>query len=164
MMSEPQAPLDGDASLARFAHLRSYCRKGRAPWRRKGAGLVFLSTRGDNAAPDIRMTNAAFAETLRRHFADDLTNEAVSGLATRAPEESARRTMTKRQATIAGLAATGAAALAIAAPEAALASTFSLIASLFIVMIAVRLTLAAFRRRVAPRMRRFRSPMTTCRL
>jgi cellulose synthase/poly-beta-1,6-N-acetylglucosamine synthase-like glycosyltransferase len=136
-MEEP-----GEPSWAAFARLRDYCRKGRAPWRRYGKVLQFLTTHADDAAPDIRLTAPAFADALRRAFSGDLTEEAVFGLARRSPEECARRVVTERQGVIGGLAALVVIACAAAFPETAAKVIFSAVVVFFAIMIAGRLALA----------------------
>ncbi len=131
------------APRLRFAHLRRYCRLGRAPWRHESDRLFFLSARPEDAAPDILVSPAVFAGALRRRFADELTEEAVNGLAERDPAHSARRVMTDAQTSTVGIIALVVAALGIAAPKAMVAILLSIIAMLFTVMIAVRLALTA---------------------
>lgn len=136
-MEEP-----GEASWARFDRLREYCRMGRAPWRRDGRNLRFLTTREDGAGQDLHLSAQAFADALRREFREELTEEAVLGLARRAPQESARRVVTERQFVIGGLAALVAIASLIAAPVTASTAVFAAVVIVFAVMIAARLTLA----------------------
>lgn len=133
----------GDPGLPRFERLRSYVRSGRAPWRRAGDAIHFLTTRATDAAPDLLVSPQEFAARLRLHFQDTLTAESVGGLADRKPQESARRVMTESQRTIGALSAMLAVALCAVAPQAAFAALFASVALLFAVMIAARLTLAA---------------------
>lgn len=139
-----RADQGGDPALLRFRRLRSYVRNGRAPWRRQDGLMRFLTTRESDAAPDLCVTATDFAETLRRRFQDELTEEATSGLAGRAPQDSARRVMTVRQGAVGGLAALLAVAVFIIEPKAAAAAIFAVAALLFAVMISTRLALAAF--------------------
>jgi cellulose synthase/poly-beta-1,6-N-acetylglucosamine synthase-like glycosyltransferase len=132
----------GEPSWASFDRLRDYCRKGRAPWRREGEALQFLTTHADDAAPDVRMTAPALADALRRAFSGNLTEEAVFGLARRSPEDSARRVVTKRQVVIASLAALVAIAFFVAAPALSAKALIAAIVILFAAMIAARLALA----------------------
>ncbi len=150
-MEEP-----GGVSWARFELLRAYCRRGRAPWNRVGDSLQFLTTRADDAAPDIRLPAAQFAEALRREFRDELTEEAVFGLARRAPQESARRVVTERQLVIGGLVALVALGAAAAAPVMAATAVFAAIVLAFGVMISARLALALVAATPAPAHARMR--------
>ena len=128
---------------ARFERLRTYCREGRAPWRRDGDRLIFLTTRETDLSPDITLSPHAFGERLRKHFSGQLTSEATEGLFIRSPADSAKRVLAKSQKTplaIAGLLILG---LGVAAPKAAAAAALVAIASLFTLMIGVRLALAA---------------------
>ncbi len=131
-----------EASWAAFARLRDYCRKGRAPWRRRGGDLQFITTRPDDAAPDIRLTAPAFADALRRAFGEELTDEAVLGLARRAPQDSARRVFTGRQLVTGGLACLLAIASAVAFPASAARAAVVVVIVLFMATIAARLALA----------------------
>ncbi len=139
----PEAQGDGDPSPLRFERLRDYVRRGRAPWRRARGEIHFLTTHDGDRPPDRRVTAPQLAESLRRRFLSDLTEEAISGLAMRAPQDSARRVMTERQLAGGGLAAIAGIAFVIAAPATAAATLFAAAALLFVVTIAGRLVLAA---------------------
>ncbi len=128
---------------ARFDRLRSYCRAGRAPWRRDGDRLIFLTTHVREGSPDITIAPASFAAALREKFQAEHTREATNGLASRSPGDSAKRVLTKRQKHSMGLAALTAFGLAAAAPKLALAACLAAAAFLFTSMVGVRLALAA---------------------
>lgn len=141
-MEGPEAS-DGAAHPARFDRLRSYCRNGRAPWRREGDRLIFLTMGEADGAPDIRLSQASFADALRARFSAEHTREATEGLASRSPVDSAKRVLTDQQKTAMGLAALSLIGIAAAAPKFAAAAVLAVIAVLFAMMICVRLALAA---------------------
>ena len=130
-------------SPMRFEHLRSYVRRGLAPWRMRDGAIHFLSMRKGDAAPDVRVDERVFTEALRTQFQQDLTDEAVCGLANRSPQDSARRVLTGRQRVIASAAGLAAFAAIASAPAAALTAVFAAIAALFVIMVAARLFLVA---------------------
>lgn len=134
---------DGDPALLRFERFRTYVRRGLAPWRRENGAIRFLTTRENGAAADFVKSPPAFAAALRRRFDHELTAEAVSGLAERAPKESARCVVTASQTAVAVLAALCLIAFLTVAPKAAVAALFLGAAALFAAMIATRLILAA---------------------
>ncbi|MDZ7628160.1 MAG: glycosyltransferase [Parvularculaceae bacterium] len=134
--------VEREEAPAEFGRLRDYCRKGRAPWRRDAQTMVFLTTREEDAAPDIRLSPPDFAAALRQQFSTELTQGAVWGLAQQSPIESAYHVLTAQQTRLLGLAALLAAGLLAAFPKAMAATAFALIAALFLVTIGVRLSLA----------------------
>jgi hypothetical protein len=134
---------DGPRAPARFDRLRNYCRNGRAPLRREGERLIFLTTRDADQAPDVRVSPGAFAETLRQRFSAELTDEATKGLASRAPQDSARRVLTESQKRAMALTAFLVVGAAAAAPKLAAITAYIAIAVLFAIMIGVRIALAA---------------------
>lgn len=138
-----EAQCEGDQLPLQFARLRSYVRRGCAPWRREDGSSQFLTTNAGETAPDRQVSEACFAAELREFFQDDLTEWAVSGLSVRSPDESARRVMTERQIAVGGVAILIAVALAIATPRLAAAALFSILAVVFTMMIATRLALTA---------------------
>ncbi|MFN3958792.1 MAG: glycosyltransferase family 2 protein [Parvularculaceae bacterium] len=132
-----------DSQLIHFDRLRRYLRAGRAPWRREADRLIFLTTQDVEAAPDLRVRRAEFQAKLRERFAAELTREAISGLATRAPADSARVVLTQSQKSLCGLLLLLGTAMAVAAPHAALSVAYAALALAFSVTIGVRLMLAA---------------------
>ncbi len=138
-----QAESDTEPPPTRFDHIRRYVRQGRAPWRRDGDRMVFLSTTECGPASDICMAPPQFAEMLRQRFKDAITEEAVFGLATHAPRESARRVATNRQMAIALMGVVLGTVILFVAPQFLAAALVTLLAILFAVMVGVRLALAA---------------------
>lgn len=132
-----------DGLLIHFDRIRRYLRAGRAPWRREGDRLIFLTTQDVDGAPDLRVSRAKFQATLRERFAAELTREAISGLATRAPADSARVVLAQSQKSLCGLVLLLATATAVAAPHAALSVAYAALALAFSVTIGVRLLLVA---------------------
>jgi hypothetical protein len=125
---------DGPRTPARFDRLRDYCRNGRAPLRREGERLIFLTTRDADEAPDVRVSRGAFAETLRHRFSTELTGEATKGLASRAPQDSARRVLTESQKRAMAFAAFLVVGAAAAAPKLTAITAYIAIAVLFAIM------------------------------
>jgi len=132
-----------DGLLIRFDRLRRCLRAGRAPWRREAERLIFLTTQDADGSADLRVSTAKFQAALRERFAAELTREAISGLATRAPADSARVVLTQSQKSLCGLVLLLATATAVAAPHAALSVAYAALALAFSVTIGVRLLLVA---------------------
>lgn len=116
--------------------LRQYIRAGRAPLMMQDGRMGFLTTRGKESHLDLNVEFHEFRQILRSRLAQAIRREATEGLATSAPEESAKRVFSGKRPDQFIFIVAIATALIVAAPQ-YFAAAFVLLFSLYFFVVAM---------------------------